>query len=41
MMHKDLDPSDGIVRLYVSKKGGRGLIYIEDKVITSIRWLEN
>ena len=36
-MHKALHLKDDIDRLYVSRKGGRGLANIEDSVDTSIR----
>ena len=41
MMCKALNPRELIDRLYVSIKGGRGLVNIEDSVDASIRWLED
>ena len=41
-MHKTLHPRDSVDRLYVSrKKGGRGLVSIEDTVDASIQRLED
>ena len=40
-MHKALYPRDDIDRLFVSRKGGRGLASIEDSVYTSIRRIED
>ena len=40
-MYKDLHPRDDIDRLYVSRKGGRGLTSIEDSVDASIQQLED
>ena len=41
MMHKALHPRDDIDRLYVSKKGGRGLTSIPNRVDTLIQRLED
>ena len=40
-MHKALYPRNDIDRLYVSRKGGRGLASIEDSVDASIQELED
>ena len=40
-MHKALHPRDNVDRLYVPRKGGRGLASIEDSVDTSIQRLED
>ena len=41
-MHKALHPSDGVDRLYVSRKeGGTGLASIKDSVVASILRLED
>ena len=40
-MHKVLHPRDDVDRLYVPRKGGRGLASIEDSVDASIQQLED
>ena len=40
-MQKPLHPRDDIDRIYVPRKGGRGLISIEDSVDASIQRLED
>ena len=40
-MHKALHPRDDVDRLYVSRKGGRGLVSIEDSIDASIQRLED
>ena len=40
-MHKVLNPRDDVDRLYVSRKGGRVLVNIEDSVDASIQRLED
>jgi len=39
-MHKALHPRDDIHRLYLSRKGGRGLMNVEDTVNLAIINLE-
>ena len=41
MMHKMLHPRNDINRIYVSRKGGRGLISIEDCIDSSIQKFED
>ena len=40
-MHKALHPRDDVDRVYVSRKGGRGLASIEDNVDASIQRLRD
>ena len=40
-MHTALHPRDDIDRLYISRKGGKGLASIEDSVDASIQRLED
>ena len=40
-IHKALHPRDNVDRLYMPKKGGRGLASIQNSVDTSIQRLED
>ena len=39
-MHWALNPKNGIVRIYLSRKGGKGVVSVEDTVKLAILGLE-